>query len=147
VVFGELTEALEPGFYDQTQLPTDSVSFGPQPNWTTVLSRSGPSKGAYGLSDVGALNSGSVVQMNVEGNGMILYQSIGSKNSTNVQICLVIEGTLVNELECSNFSQSGKTTWFAPIAFYGFGSGEHVIIFENRAHGKRFNVDAVRVLP
>lgn len=147
IVFGALTDALEPGFYDQTQLPVESASFGPQPNWTTAVTRYGPTAGHYGLSDVGATNMGSVAQMNVAGNGMILYQSISSKNSSYVQVCLVIEGTLANELQCSNFSQNGRTTWFAPIALYGFGSGEHTIIFENRWHGRRFNVDAVRVLP
>jgi hypothetical protein len=145
-IFGGLTDALEPGFYDQTALPSDSVAFGPQPNWTTTTTNSGPTSGAFGRSFFGAINSGSVAHMNVEGNGLILYQNVATTNSSDVRICLVIEGTLTNELQCSNFSQNGRTTWFAPIAFYGFGSGEHIIIFHNRNHGRRFNVDAVRVL-
>lgn len=146
-VFGDVSDSLEAGFYDNTELPANSVEFGPLVNWRTTAAASGPARGPYNRTDVGATNAGSAVQMSVHGNAMILYQGIASRNSNNVRICLVIEGISANQLECSNFSQSGRTTWFAPIAFYGFGSGEHVIIFENRAHGRRFNIDAVRVLP
>jgi hypothetical protein len=150
-IFGELTDALAAGLYDNAQLGSypDAARFGPTAFWGTTTTSAGPTAGPWNRSDTGATNSGAVFQVRAAGNTLILYQTINSNliNSSNVRVCLVLEEGVVNELQCSNFSQSGKKIYFSPIIFYGLGDGEHTVIFENRIHGRRFNVDAVQVIP
>ena len=88
-----------------------------------------------------------MLQVFVEGNVLTLYQQIHKKSSSEVQVCLVVYGTEGNELECGTFSQSGKGSYFTPIAFYGLGDGTHQIIFENKTPKARFNVDGLQVTP
>jgi hypothetical protein len=47
--------------------------------------------------------------------------------------------------ELANFSQAGRISYFAPIMFYGLGSGEHTIIIENRDHTKKLSFDAILI--
>ena len=57
------------------------------------------------------------------------------------------QGNTANELQCNNFSQSGRGGYFTPIVFYGLGEGAHEVIFENKEAKRNFNVDGLRVIP
>lgn len=149
VIFGDVTSAgaLQPGVYDDAALLTNpSVRFAPQVFWSmNPKIKSGPPRGPWKLTERQATNSGAVLQVFVEGNTLILYQEVGTKNTSSVQACLVVFGTQVNELLCNTFSQNGRSGFFTPIAFFGLGEGTHEIIFENKTPGRRFNIDGLRV--
>ncbi len=144
-VFGNAPTAMGPGLYDDA---TAAINFSPEPFWTvTTAARFGPPRGPYQLTEHTAANHGSIAQLNITGNGFILYQTAQSRNSRTVRVCLVIPS---QPNECSDFSQNvPRATYFTPIAFYGFGSGANQIIIENRSHGTTNNlsVDGGRVLP
>jgi hypothetical protein len=56
--------------------------------------------------------------------------------------------TTIEGQQCADFSQAGRTTYFTPIAYYGFGSeATHEIIIENWDYGKSLSIDALQVLP
>lgn len=150
VIFGDVTaqDPLGPGLYDDAVLVDNpAVRFAPAPFWTRTAAKAGPPKGPWKLTEHVATNSGAVMQLFVEGNTLIVFQQFASSNTTDVSACLVVFGTTVNELQCNNFSQKGSTRWFTPIAFYGLGTGQHQIIFENRVPKKRFNIDGLQVTP
>ncbi|MBZ0301723.1 MAG: hypothetical protein K8J31_18395, partial [Anaerolineae bacterium] len=151
VIFADVTSqgALQPGMYDDVDLlDNPSVRFAPEVFWgANTRVRSGPPRGPWQLTEQQASNSGAVLQVFVEGNMLTLYQQVTSRNSNDVQACLVVFGTKANELQCNNFSQSGRGTYFTPVAFFGLGEGEHQIILENKAPRRNFNVDAIRVAP
>ena len=150
VIFGDVTAgtALAPGLYDDAQLLGNAaVRFAPAPFWSANSRvRSGPPAGPWQLTEQLASNVGSVLQLYLEGNVLTLYQNFGV-NSRNIRVCQVIPGNDFNELQCGNFSQSGKRYYFTPISFFGLGDGEHELIFENREPRRNFNVDAVQVTP
>jgi len=148
-VFGDTTAALQPGMYDDAELleHPDAVRFGPGVYWSNLTTTSGPTSGPWQRTQSVTSNAGSVAQFNVEGNALILYQGTDSLGSSNINVCLVINIGATNELECNNFSQNGRRTWFTPVVFYGLGTGEHRVIFENRAPNRKFTVDAVMVMP
>ena len=81
------------------------------------------------------------------GNVLILYQEFGGRNSSNIQACIIIEGSGDNELLCNNFSQKGRGGFLTPVAFYGLGEGQHQIVLENKDPGRNFTVDAIQVTP
>jgi len=100
---------------------------------------------------------GAIVQMNVDGNAVILYGETTSATARG-NICLVVSPDVLHctrEAETefvrqtTDFSQNSRSrTTQAPIIFYGLGDGEHHIIMENADTNTRntFNVDAIRVL-
>ncbi len=149
VIFGDVTSAgaLQPGVYDDAELLTNpAIRFAPEVFWSmNPKIKSGPPKGPWNLTERQATNSGSVLQVFVEGNTLILYQELGTKNSSSVQACLVVFGTQANELLCNTFSQNSRGGFFKPIAFFGLGEGTHEIIFENKTPGRRFNIDGLQV--
>lgn len=149
VIFGDTTSALQPGMYDDAELLNhpDAVRFGPSGYWSRLTTNVGPAAGPWQRTQTLTTNAGTVAQFNVEGNALVLYQGIDGAGSSNIRVCLVINIGATNELECNNFSQNGKRTFFTPIVFYGLGTGEHRVIFENRVPNRRFNVDAVMVMP
>jgi hypothetical protein len=151
VIFGDVTaqDPIGPGIYDDAALNDNpAVRFAPAAFWTaTTTAKSGPPKGPWQLSEHAATNSGAVMQLFVEGNTLTIYQQFGNSNSSEVSACLVVFGTIVNELQCNEISQKGKTAYFTPIAFFGLGAGQHQIIFENKSPKKRFTIDAIRVTP
>ena len=150
VIFGNVTAQgpIGPGIYDNAALESNpAFRFAPAAFWKAVTTKFGPPKGPWQMSEHTASNSGAVVQMFVEGNTLTIYQQFAKSNSTNISACLVVFGTVVNELQCNNFSQSGATRWFTPIAFYGLGTGQHQIIFENKSPKRRFNIDGIQVTP
>jgi hypothetical protein len=147
-IFGDTTDALQPGMYDDAELQNhpDAVRFGPSVYWSSLTTSAGPTSGPLQRTQTLTPNAGSIAQFNVEGNTLILYQGAGT-NSSNIRVCLVINIGATNELDCNNFSQSGRRAFFTPIIFYGLGTGEHRVIFENRVPNRNFNVDAVMVMP
>jgi hypothetical protein len=144
-VFGNVPAPIAPGLYDDAAA---AITFAPEPFWTvTTNAVYSPPRGPYNRTEHTATNYGSVAQMNVNGNGLILYQTARSVGSRNVRICLVVPG---QPNDCSDFSQnSAAARYFTPIAFFGFGPGSHEVIVEQRNHGTSNNlsVDGVRVLP
>jgi hypothetical protein len=144
-VFGSEPAAMAPGLYDDAVAP---IAYGPEPFWiVTTNTTYGPPKGPYSRTEHTTTNYGSIAQINVGGNGMILYQTARSAGSRNVRICLVVPG---QPNECSDFSQNTSTArYFTPIAFFGFGPNDHQIVIEQRNHGSSNNlsVDGVRILP
>lgn len=153
VVFGSVINEgtlLTSGLYDDADA---DVLYGPEPLWTTTTYKTGPLKGAWKLSEHITTNAGSIVQMYIEGNALTLYQTVSSKGSKDVRICLIITDDIIHcsiygearkTNQLANFSQNGKTTYFTPIVFYGLGDGTHVVIFENREHGRILSIDAIR---
>jgi hypothetical protein len=143
-VFGAAPAALTAGLYDDTNT---NLVYGPQALWNPVTNAAfGPPRGPYNRTEHKTTNYGAVVQITVNGNGMILYQTAYTTTSRNVRICIVT----AQGLDCSDFSQNvSRATYFTPIAFFGFGSGNHQIIVENRNQGTTNNLsmDGVRVLP
>jgi hypothetical protein len=148
-IFGDTTDALPPGMYDDAQLLNypDAVRFGPSVYWANLPSTLGPPSGPWQRTQTVTSNSGSVAQFNVEGNALVLYQGTETTGNANIRVCLVINIGATNELQCNNFSQKGRRTFFTPIVFYGLGSGEHRVILENRQPNRKFSVDAVLVMP
>lgn len=118
--------------------------YGPFGLWTSVTARYGPSRGPWNMTEHTSIYAGALVQMRVEGNALILYQTASTRNSRKAVFCL----TTIEGQQCADFSQAGRTTYFTPIAFYGFGSeATHEIIIENWDYGKSLSIDALQVLP
>ncbi|NWG18282.1 MAG: hypothetical protein HXY41_16790, partial [Chloroflexi bacterium] len=118
--------------------------YGPFGLWTSVTARYGPSRGPWNLTEHTSIYAGALVQMEVDGNALILYQTASTRNSRKAVFCL----TTIEGQQCADFSQSGRTTYFTPIAFYGFGSeATHEIIIENWDYSKSLSIDALQVLP
>lgn len=133
--------ALAPNqLYDNTN---PGLRYEPAPFWTSVTTTTGPVTGPYNKTQHTATNAGAIVQMNVNGNGVILYQT-ASTGSRYLRVCL---RTHLGQ-ECTEYSQyAGRATYFSPVAFYGFGTGDHQLVIENRSHATIMSVDAVRVIP
>ena len=126
--------------YDDTQA---GILYEPASAWKSSTTTYGPLYGPWNKTEHTATNAGALVQLNVNGNGIILYQT-AITYSRRIRVCLK---TSLGQ-ECNTFSQySGRSTHFAPIAFYGFGTGDHQLVIENRDHGRILSVDGVRVLP
>ncbi len=143
-VFGPEPIAMNPGVYDDA---VATITFAPEPFWTVVTNASlNPPRGPYSRTEHTATSNGTIAQLNVNGNGFILYQTATTTGSRTVRICLVVPAL---PTEGSDFSQNAATRYFTPIAFLGFGPGAHQVVVENRQHGttNRMSIDAVRVLP
>jgi hypothetical protein len=145
VVLGDVTTtgALNPGqLYDNTQ--QTGIVFAPTPFWKQTTTTTGPTTGPWNKTESRATNVGSLVQMNVNGNALVLYQTANYYGSSRILVCL----KLPQSVQCSDFSQySTAVKYFTPIVFYGFGFGSHELTFDNREYGKALSVDAYQVLP
>ena len=168
VVFGDYNalDVIEPGFYDDTEA---GLSYEPFTAWNQTVLRSGPPKGPYNLTETTTTTAGSIVQMQVNGNSVTLFQTLDTRNTADARICVIVTGAVIHctaasatsaqavqnpddpapyalAFELANFSQAGRRTYFAPIMFYGLGSNTpHQIIIENRDHTKTLSVDAILV--
>jgi hypothetical protein len=144
-VFGSAPTMMGPGLYDDANA---TINYAPEPFWTVTTNASfGPQRGPYNRTEHTATNHGSIAQLNVNGNGFILYQTARSTGSRVVRICLIVPN---QPNECSDFSQNSTTArYFTPVAFFGFGPSSHQVIVENRQHGttNTLSIDGVRVLP
>ncbi|MCB9452090.1 MAG: S8 family serine peptidase [Anaerolineaceae bacterium] len=147
-VFGDVSEGgaatpLTPGqLYDDVDAMAVDYALGH--NWTANSNfRYGPSRGPWNLTEHTGKNAGTVMQVYLQGNALVLYQTGNSTSSSNVRVCLATnEGP-----ECNEFSQMTRRTYFTPVVFYGFGDGNHTLIFENRDYRRSLSVDAMQVLP
>ncbi len=152
-VFGPSSATvMEPGtIYDDTA--TDAILYAPSVMWTPTTGRFGPPRGPINTTETTATTAGSIVQLNVDGNAMILYQTVDARSSSNVRICVVDTNATPGPNEnvntyCSEFSQNSRRAGYgSPILFYGFGSGTHEVILENRSHNQTFRIDAIQVIP
>ncbi len=160
VVFGDASDTtLTGGFYDDT---TAGLDFAPFELWTTTTSRQAPPRGPYNLIQHTTSNAGAVMQAYVSGNAITVYQQMDARGSSNINACLVlVEGVYMHcggeqyttdnkpatPTLTSDFSQRGRRTYFTPIVFYGFGEGNHLVIFENQEPGRNFTIDAINVWP
>jgi hypothetical protein len=141
-VFGDEPDTLPPGFYDDTD---SAITYEPAVMWTTAINRSGPARGPWLRTEHLGINAGMIANVQFDGDSLILYQTTSSRVSRNVNYCLVGTG---GDPICGSFSQNQRTTrTLAPIMFYGFGGGDHWLVFENRDHGQNMGIDAVRVMP
>jgi hypothetical protein len=153
VVFGDpatLGPVMTAGLYDDTE---PRLLYESAAAWNIKTYASGPTKGAWKLGEHIATNAGSIVQMNVSGNALTVYQTTSTTGSKDVRICVVVTDDVVHcsklgedqkAKQSSNFSQNGTLTYFTPIVFYGIGDGSHRVIFENRDHGRGLSIDAIR---
>jgi hypothetical protein len=144
-VFGSPTAAFNTlAVYDDTD---SRIVYGPAPMWTPLTARFGPPRGPFQLTETITRNVGALAQMRVTGNALILYQTAGSTGSRQVRFCLM--PTFAGEtMQCTEFSQSVRTTYFTPIAFYGFGrNATHDVVIENWDNARSFSIDALQVLP
>jgi hypothetical protein len=155
------------GFYDNTQA-VSSISLEPETSWSELVSRTSPPRGPYNFTEMNATSAGSVAQVHVEGNAVTLYQTISTRGSRDVRVCMPVTDAVIHctaeasinasdildqtslpayalAVELANFSQNGRPAFFLPVMFYGLGAGEHELIFENRDHGRIFSIDAIEV--
>jgi outer membrane biosynthesis protein TonB len=136
---------LLPGtLYDDTN--ATGIRYEPAPLWTSTTALYGPPRGPYLKTETSTLKAGSVMQVYLNGNALVLYQQAASANSRSVRVCVIDSQS---KLQCSTFSQNyARLTYFSPIVFYGLGSNaDHVVILENLDYNKKFNVDGLQVLP
>jgi hypothetical protein len=150
-VFDQATTIMQPGVYDNT---TTALLYEPASNWTAKTSFYGLPFGPMNKTEHTSTRAGSIVQLNVSGNAMTLFQSTGFINSRDVRLCLVVAGEAVpcdvstnDELAfaITNFSQYGFTSYGVPMMIYGMGGGEHTIILEQRDHTYGMSVDALYI--
>ncbi|MBZ0275935.1 MAG: hypothetical protein K8I60_07320, partial [Anaerolineae bacterium] len=147
-IFGDVSNGgaatpLTPGqLYDDTDVM--SVDYAPGHTWTLNSAyRYGPWRGPWNRTEHMGKNAGTVMQVYLQGNALVLYQTGSTRNSNNIRVCLATnEGP-----QCSEFSQYVRPTYFTPVVFYGLGDGKHTLIFENQDHLRPFSVDAMQVLP
>ena len=146
VVFGQAptTQRLEPGqLYDDV---ASQIVYAPDAFWTAGTARFGPARGPWQKTEHTAINAGALAQLAVNGNALVVYQTASAANSRSVWLCLVTP----QGLECTDYSQAAATTYFTPVAFYGFGpstpTNPHQVIIENRDAGKKLSLDALQVL-
>jgi outer membrane biosynthesis protein TonB len=149
-VFGDVTTGgagnrLLPGtLYDDTN--ATGIRYEPAPLWTSTTALYGPPRGPYLKTETSTLKPGSIMQVYLNGNALVVYQQAYVTNSRSIRVC-VLDGQ--GKLQCSTFSQNyARLTYFSPIVFYGLGSNaDHVVILENLDYNKKFNVDGLQVLP
>lgn len=141
-VFGAPGAALVSGqLYDDTN---PNIAYSPSAFWTLLSARFGPSRGPWQRTEHNTTAVGTIAQVEVAGNALVLYQTGGARSSRKVRLCV----TTAEGQECTDFSQSTRTTYFTPIAFYGFGKvSPHQIVIENWDYGKILSLDALQVLP
>lgn len=165
-VFGESSTlpVIQPGFYDDAAL-NQHLSLGPDVLWSAQTTTDRPPSGPFNQTQTVTTNAGAIAQMKISGNALTLFYRMGSTSSRWANICWItaVDTTIhctpqaettngsvaySDSRQMSEFSQNNATTnVFVPMAFYGFGEGEHEIIIENRDNGSEFNIDALLVQP
>jgi hypothetical protein len=136
----------------------ETIRYEPSVNWLEEESRNQPSRGPLGYTEHVAQYAGSLAQMRINGNSMTIYQTINTRNSEEVRVCVVLseDGTIhcapdvndatpdFNPYLIGRYSQDGRRSYATPVMFYGFGSGSKTVIIENRDDAD-FSLDAIRV--
>lgn len=154
-VFGSVAQPemlLDGGLYDNTD---SRFLYEPSVFWTLTEGRTSPPRGPWNMTEHTATNAGTLVQMYVEGNAIVVYQTTNVRNTSDARICVLVTsepvhcgrfGDAANASQMANFSQAGRRIFFTPIVFYGLGDGEHVVIIENRDHARTLSFDALWVV-
>jgi hypothetical protein len=138
IVLGDPATTLVPGFYDNTNA---GVVYSPG-YWNTAGVSPLLLNGTYATT----ANAGAVIQMEVQGNSVTIFQPALNIASANTNFCLVIPAQDTNLVQCTNFSQyTEAAALITPITIYGFGGGTHNIVIEHRDHGRNFFFDGVEV--
>lgn len=154
VVFDDVkaNPPLTSGLYDDTE---SSLLYEAESFWKFTISPT--TLGPYNKTEHTATNAGSIMQLRIDGNAFVLYQTASTLNSSDVRVCLLITEATVHcgaygesddiaALQTSNFSQGlVGLKYFTPVVFYGLGDGTHPIIIENRDHGKKLSIDAIMI--
>mgnify|MGYP002336118150 CR=1 FL=1 len=123
--------------------PTQSLVAGTNENTSPALLYSPASRWTTGATSTTTL-AGGIVQTRMTGNALIVYGAASASGSSSIRFCLVIPNTTApaSRLNCGTFSQNGVGS-YTPTILYGFGSGQHDVVFDNRAPGMTFTVDSV----
>jgi hypothetical protein len=124
-------------------VPTQSLVAGINDNTSAAIVYSPTNRWVQGATSTTVI-AGGIAQTRFTGNSLIVYGSATGTGSTNVQFCVVVPNQLSPSarLQCGSFSQNGVSS-YTPIILYGFGSGQHDVIFDNRAHGFTFTIDSL----
>jgi hypothetical protein len=133
------TSTLQPGTYEDTN---SAIVYSPADVWSSY-----PSTSYSGGAIKGTYQKGAVAQIRFNGSSLVLYQLAYSGSSNNLNLCVLLTDAAGNPASvCSTFSQNSSAfIATAPIAFYGFGSGTHDIIIENRTQGSLLSIDKILV--
>ncbi len=133
------TTILQPGTYEDSN---PGIVYSPSDSWTT-LSSTAYSGGTSRLTS----QKGAVMQVRFNGNSITLYQLAYGGGTPNLNLCVFLTDAAGNPTSvCTTYSQNTTTTNFiAPVAFYGFGTGTHEVVIENRTQGLQFAVDKILV--
>ncbi|MBI5669147.1 MAG: S8 family serine peptidase [Chloroflexi bacterium] len=142
VVFGAPGAALASGpLHDDTN---PNIAYSPSAFWTLLSTPYGPARGPWQRTEHNTTAVGTIAQVEVDGNALVLYQTGSTRASRKIRLCVTTD----EGQDCTDFSQSTRTTYFTPVAFYGFGKADtHQIVIENWDYGKVLSVDALQVLP
>jgi hypothetical protein len=171
VVFGNGNNSpvLSPGLYDNT---SSAFTYEPVPFWdSSAPSLYGPPFGPYGLTERTTTATGALAQVRVAGNSVVIYQSLNSSGSRDIQLCLIVTSATIHcnpvaerpvsyvggdndkpnaawsrAVQLAQYSQVGFAK-FSPVMFYGLGTGTHQLIIENRDHNRIMSIDAIMVQP
>ncbi|MCC6895908.1 MAG: hypothetical protein IT321_24010 [Anaerolineae bacterium] len=129
---------LQPGTYEENAA---GIVYSPRDLWISATSPS-YSGGTVRVTS----QKGAVVQIRFNGNSLFLYQLAWAGAASNLQLCVLLTDAAGNPTSlCSTYSQNTPpTTFVAPVAFYGFGSGVHEVVIENRSQ-QPFNIDRILV--
>jgi hypothetical protein len=124
-------------------VPTQSLVTGINDNTSSAIVYSPTNRWVQGATSTTVI-AGGIAQTRFTGNSLIVYGSATGTGSTNVQFCVVVPNQLSPSarLQCGSFSQNGVSS-YTPTILYGFGSGQHDVIFDNRAHGFTFTIDSL----
>jgi hypothetical protein len=138
-VLGTPATILQPGTYEESN---PAIVYSPSDLWTSISSTA-YSGGTARLTT----QKGGVMQVRFNGNSLIIYQLAYVAGASDLNLCVFLTDAAGNPTSvCSTYSQNTATTNFtAPVAFYGFGSGTHEVIIENRSQGQQFSVDKILV--
>ncbi|MEZ4670790.1 MAG: hypothetical protein R3E39_23035 [Anaerolineae bacterium] len=137
-VLGTPGTTLGAGTYENTNA---GIVYTPAALWATMASAS-----YSGGNIAGVTQKGATAQIRFTGTTLVVYRVISTAGSNNSTICVVLQGTSVNPPnQCASFSEFGTTAFQSPVAFYGFGSGTHDVVIENRHHGGLLSIDKITV--
>ncbi len=130
---------LQPGTYEDTD---PGLVFTPNDLWITI-----PYASYSGGSTRLTTQKGAVMQVRFNGNSLVLYQLAYGSGASSLNVCVYLTDAAGNPTSvCSTYSQNATTVNFvAPVAFYGFGTGTHEVVIENRTQGLQFAIDKVLV--
>jgi hypothetical protein len=128
------------GTYENTAA---GIVYSPSSLWTTM------SAASYSGGNIrAATQKGALIQVKFNGSTMIVYQVASPTATKTLNVCSFLADSAGTPITlCTTYSQrqTPATSFVAPVAFYGFGSGSHEVLIENATAGSQFNVDKILV--